>query len=297
MSTHRAKNFKCTICTKTFESERNLKRHMARKRPCEPVTGILANAIVAKPAATQNTNENVCHHCGKKYSRPDNLIRHLRTCLAANTVIDPIIRRQLSDQAAAISRLTMILERQLSAPPVRNTLVATFNSMVVNSWSCNRLHIPVQMLKAAFTENQRLVEYCRMTDEQKTDPRIASPYILEALVDLTKRAHAADPASRNIYLNRQRADQVMIFDQEEWHMVALSDAIRDLFDTIIDDITRIILSEERSQLPSDIQASASRIPGMYANMADMYVRDGRIPITAHLSEMERSVKMLSSLSY
>jgi hypothetical protein len=170
---------------------------------------------------------------------------------------------------------------------VNNT--GTINSTHVNTtvhihpWSSEeKLVIPATMLKAAFTENKRLIEYCMLTDEQKTDPEMAAPYVLEALVDLTKRAHA-DPAARNVYLNPHRADQVMVFDETSWQVRPLVDAIRSIFDSVADNIHRIIVrDDERRELPLDVQSSAAWIPNMYEDAPGKYTAGAKPHMSAHL---------------
>jgi hypothetical protein len=142
------------------------------------------------------------------------------------------------------------------------------------------------MLRAAFTENTHLVEYCQLSDEEKVDAERAAPYVVEALVDLVKRAHTSDPAARNVYLNPRRADQVMVFDEESWKVLSLVEAIRALFDGVAENIHRIIVSDrDRVQLPLDIQAAASWVPNLYEDEPDVYAAKAKPQLSAHLANM------------
>ena len=122
-----------------------------------------------------------------------------------------------------------------------------------------------------------------MNDEDKTDAEKAAPYVLEALVDLVRRAHSADPAARNIYLSPNRADQVMVYD-ETWKVLTLVNAIRDLFDSVTGNIHQLIITDtERKKLPMDVQSAASWIPNLYEGAPEEYVERARPPLSAHLA--------------
>jgi hypothetical protein len=151
----------------------------------------------------------------------------------------------------------------------------------------DRLIIPAALVKAAFTENPRLAAYCKLSDEEKTDAEAAAPYVLEALMELVKRAHK-DPLSRNVYLNPKRADQALVFvdsdDVKTWEVRPLLEAIRRIFDTVAGGIHRVIVTDaERAQLPFDVQSSASWIPNLYDDEPDKYVKEAKQPMSAHLT--------------
>jgi hypothetical protein len=203
-----------------------------------------------------------------------------------------VMKSQVADLT---SMMTQLLARvPANTGPLFNTTgtlvnnIGTINNTVVNihPWSSEEnIVIPASMLNAAFTENKRLIEYCMLTDEQKTDPELAAPYVLEALVELTKRAHA-DPAARNVYLNPRRADQVMVFDETSWQVRPLVDAIRAIFDSVAGNIHRIIVKDdERHSLPLNVQSSASWIPNLYEDEPDKYIASARPHMTAHLQNI------------
>ena len=68
----RAKNFECKICTKRFESNRDLQRHFNRIRPCD--------LIVDTDTLTEEErkNPNRCKFCGRGFAAYANLIRHIK---------------------------------------------------------------------------------------------------------------------------------------------------------------------------------------------------------------------------
>jgi hypothetical protein len=183
---------------------------------------------------------------------------------------------------------------QINAPHTVINQVNTVQHIQVNYLpglrsfdSEDRLIIPAALVKAAFTENPRLAAYCKMTDEEKTDAEAAAPYVLEALMELVKRAHK-DPLSRNVYLNPKRADQALVFvdsdDVKTWEVRPLLEAIRRIFDTVAGGIHRVIVTDaERAQLPFDVQSSASWIPNLYDDEPDKYVKEAKQSMSAHLT--------------
>jgi len=177
----------------------------------------------------------------------------------------------------------------INTGPVTNLTQVNVTQVNIKSFDGDdRIYIPVALVKAAFTENPRLMEYCRMTDDERTDADKAAPYVLEALVDLVRRAHK-DPLYRNVHLNPRRADQVMVCvgDQtrdQRWEVRSLLDVIRNLFDGVADNLHRLIITDrERMQLPFDVQSAASWVPNLYEDEPDRFVRDGKAPMTAHLA--------------
>ena len=209
---------------------------------------------------------------------------------------------------AQVSELVSLLKSQLNLSPtdasseaepdiLKNAQVRFGNGPATNAaanqesanirpWNGpDRTIISAAALRDVFTENPRLAEYCRLSDEEKVDAERAVPYVLEALVDLVKRAHA-DPAERNVYLNPRRADQAMVFDEAVWKIVALTEAVRRLFDNVAGSIHRIIITDaERNQLPFGVQASASWIPNLYYDDPDKYVARAKPLMSAHLANM------------
>ena len=204
---------------------------------------------------------------------------------------------QNAELQSQVSRLTGLMENQLllGRSTVHNhTNIAVQQNLHVNVVGFNqdgRIRLAPDLVKAAFTENPLLVEYCRMTDADRTDAKKAAPYVLEALLELTRRAHG-DPVYRNIYLSPHRADQVMVcLDKgqnrpQHWEVRPLLDAIRILFDGVADGLQRIIVSgQERSQLPLDVQGAASWVPNLYGGSPDRYVNDGKGRMAAHLQNL------------
>jgi hypothetical protein len=311
MAGQRARNFKCDRCSTAFESNRNLQRHLARKKPCDPILD--TDAL----SSGEQANPNRCRYCGRGYSRSDNLARHLKTCKIANSeegmerLMEHTLRRQLATQnqemqaiKAQVAELTALLREQLvvapglqgATPAIRNVAmvntgqVTTVNNQQINQviqinpWDGERrITVDVADVVAAFAGNARLRQYAQMGDHELTDPEIAPPYVTELLMDLTKRAHA-DPAARNVYLNPRRADQALVHLRSgRWEVVSLAEATRLLFDGVAKGILSISrVYEERRQLPSEAQNALALAGLLYDEEPDEYVKRAKAPMTAHL---------------
>jgi len=293
----------CPKCGKDFRDSYALKRHQTRKTPCAPII---------EPPASEN-KAHVCRYCGRNFASKPSMARHTRQyCKIANSdegmtlLMEHTLHRQMQTLQDQVGRLTELVEKQLTlSPPPVPQLVAVMNQIDARTTNTtniqvnivgfdreDRIRIPVSLVKAAFTENPRLMEYCRMTDDERVDAEKAAPYVLEALIDLVRRAHR-DPVYRNVYLNPKRADQVIVcLDDEErarvtpqrWEVRSLVEAIRLLFDGVADNLHKIVITDqERTQLPFDVQSAASWVPNLYEDEPERFVKDGRAPMAAHLA--------------
>jgi hypothetical protein len=152
-----------------------------------------------------------------------------------------------------------------------------------------RIHITASDVEAVFTKNARLVKYCRMSDEARTDADKAVPFVLEAFIELIRRAHQ-DPAYRNIYVDPDHTDQVMVSDESrQWKPLPFAEGIRRLFDSVADHLHHIILSDrERSQLSLEVQGAASWVPGLYEDNPEHYISKGKTLMVKHLTQFTAS---------
>jgi len=78
--------FMCTKCGTAFPTSQKLQRHSLRKRPCDPVLD------------TPEALHNRCRFCGRVYSRPDSLKRHLGLCDIANGGAEKLCEHELRVQ-------------------------------------------------------------------------------------------------------------------------------------------------------------------------------------------------------
>jgi len=217
-------------------------------------------------------------------------------------LMDYTLHKQMTEQQnmievqqKQIDKLASMIADQnaakLNAPMVNMVAHLTQVNAIVNIKSFDgdeRVYVPVSSVKLAFTENPKLVEYCQMSDVEKTDIETAAPFVLEALMDLIKRAHR-NPQYRNVHLNPRRADQVMVCTGggQKWEVRAIMDVIRTLFDGVAGGLHKIITTtHDRVQLPLYIQSAAAWVPNLYETEPDRFVKSGRNPMSAHLANVE-----------
>ena len=299
-------NYTCKLCGKSFCDNANLRRHSMRKTPCQPILDTV-------------TIGNICRYCGRKFMSQSSMYRHIRqNCKIANSdegmekLLDHTLAKQLAVmkqehhaeaamQGAKIDELTALIKQMagqlalLPAAQVINAPGATINNGPVNNihihpWDGDqRIGVDLAHIIAAFTDNTKLREYTRMGDHELVDPEIAPPYVTELLMDLTKRAHA-DPASRNVYLNPRRADQVLVHKRSgSWEVLPLLEATRLLFDGVAQGIQRVSRNcKEATHLPLEAQNALSMAGLLYDDEPDEYARRAKTPMAAHLSLVEKT---------
>ena len=294
--------YSCPKCGAAFADNTHLRRHLARKTPCEAI-------VRAAPLG----GEFACRFCNRGFTSKSSMYRHVRQfCKIASSedgmdkLMEHTLQRQIAEQSDRIDRLTALLEQNLTTGAIApygtraaepsvtvNTGVVntgaitnnvTHNNITIVPWDGDRrIAINIRDITAAFAGNARLREYTGYGDYELADHKIASPYVTELLMDLVKRGHAT-PESRNVYLNPRRADQVLVHLRTgRWEVLPLEDATRLLFDGVAAGIHRVVLSdEERRQLPLEAQ-NALAIAGMlYEEEPDQYVQLAKAPLTAHL---------------
>jgi hypothetical protein len=311
------REYKCEKCGKAFKDAAHLRRHAGRKTQCAPFiegdkTSTTCRYCGRTFASRPSMNRHVRQYC-----------KIANSAEGMEKLMEHTIKQQLDAQAAKtdaqtakvdalqtqVAELTALLREQLGAGPapstaqagasqtvnigsVANTTMTTNiaqvnQQIIIRPWDgapADRIHVPPGLIAAAFAENPRLKEYCRLGDNEKTDPKVAPPFVLEMLMDLVKRAHT-DPAARNVYLNPKRADQALVcLKTGRWEVVQLADATRLLFDGVVVSIHAVTLSDEkRKQLPFEAQHALAMAGLAYSDEPEEYARRAKGPMAAHLA--------------
>jgi hypothetical protein len=240
------------------------------------------------------------------------MYRHMRkSCKIANSesgmekLIDHTLRQQLAqtqaiadmktkmdEMALLLGRLNVSGSALTPNPPIvnnigqiHNTSMIITNNIHINAWDGERrIGVEVRDIVAMLAENAAVREYTRLGDHEAANPAVAPPYVMELLMDLTKRAHA-DPAARNVYLNPRRADQVLVhMTSGRWEVLSLAEATRLIFDGIARAIMAVSRRyEERRALPIEAQSALAIAGLLYDDEPDEYVKRARGPMAAHLA--------------
>jgi hypothetical protein len=165
------------------------------------------------------------------------------------------------------------------------TIQAAASTINITPWdSPDYITVSLADIMAAFAENPKLRQYLHMNDFELSDFEKAPPYVIELYIELLLRAHLLEVA-RNIYLNPNRSDQVMVrMKSGSWDVAPLNDAIEHLFNGISRRLHVItITTEERTKLPYDIQNAISICDMMYKDDPDVYIKLAKEIIVAHLT--------------
>lgn len=282
--------FTCGRCGSSFQKNQGLQRHMARKRPCDPV--LAADALRDEPHS--------CRHCGRVYSRADSLTRHVKTCkiasgkradhpnqLEAQAQLIATQGREMLEVKRRVAELASLLDSKLAlaAGPalVQHVNIGAIQNNIAPWDGERRIDVDVGHIAAAFSQNARLKEYAQLGGHELVDPNTAPPYVVELLMDLVRRAHT-NPAARNVYLNPRRHDQVLVHLKSSlWEVLPFADATRLLLDGVAEAIHRAVLShEERRKLPLEAQNALSVAGLLYEDSPDGYAQRAAAPMTAHL---------------
>ena len=244
------------------------------------------------PLVPGQRKQHRCKHCDAIFTTAQALSRHsLHRCKIALTAkaTEADMQKRLDDvQAqnaeimAEMVELKSLLKGQTPSN-VHSHITQTVNVVNIVPWALEPTLIRASDLVAVFAKNPRLEEYCYLSEADKIDAEGAAPYILEALIEFVKRAHA-DPSARNIYLNPRRADQVLVFAEESWKTLSLVEAIRTLFDGVSGGIKQTIKRPQTLiDLPQQLVGAASYVPMLYDDEPESYVKRAKGPMAAHLT--------------
>jgi hypothetical protein len=179
---------------------------------------------------------------------------------------------------------TAAAPRTVTINTVNNNVIAQIN---IHPWGGDRpVRVPVEMIATAFAENTQLIEFCELGDHAMADYKLSGKYIVEALMDLTRRAHQ-DPTSRNICLNPSRADQALVFGENaKWDACPISDATRIMFNSISDELKDAALPPDyNSKLEPSVQNGASYVRMQYREQPEQFINDAKPLIVAHLANI------------
>jgi len=166
---------------------------------------------------------------------------------------------------------------------VQNNIVQ--NNIVIIPWdSDSPITITAEDITAAFADNAKLQDYMQLHDYERTDMKVAPPYVAEMYVDLIRKVHQ-NPAAQNIYLNPKRSDQVLVYHSTgQWKILCLSDASARLLSGVHDSMGKIVLSADGlAQIPPDTLNAASIARMMYNAEPEEYAKLVKAPLVAHLA--------------
>lgn len=253
-------NRSCPRCAAEFASPHKLARHLARKRPCDPIVGAPAGA-------------NDCPGCGRRYSRVDSMRRHAKTCAVARGGDASTILRLQHELAQLRATASWRIDDSIVSADLRQSAEAgpvSFNE----SFETRPEHII-----RAFDSNVALDRYATLTGDRRAGGA-ALLFAVELIMNLIRARHE-NLAFKNISRSAG-ADTVLVWDGARWTELAIDTAICALFDAVVQSVAQVLAGASRSLLPNDIAAAADLLPAIYAERAGEVQARGRADILDHL---------------
>ncbi len=259
----------CSKCSKAFTKPFYLRRHLQRKTPCSIIVQ------PCQLAETERNKPHKCKYCGRRFTTPQGLSRHTKTsCKIANsedgmeTLLEHTLRRQqetIKAQQQQIAELTALVRTALGTSanlaPGRKSyampIPIAINHGTIQNQQVN-LQINIQQPALAFTrptleggplvvpfahvrglfcapDAKRLYKAWLYTTDRRLDFAYAEPVIAGLVVDIMRHCHA-DPAQRNVYLSKKRADHVLVYDGATWAVRPLTQALKEIFDGVAEQL-------------------------------------------------------------
>ncbi len=307
----------CPRCAKVFDAPYKLRRHFARKTPCDPV-------LYSKKGEDRDRrgSSHVCPSCNRTFASKQAKSLHIHEyCKVQDKKTNEVLDQKVQ---ALQQQVTELLQQQKkanepSSHTTQNFIVANqvvnnstaitnvdnsckvlnqIQGDVVNQQIANFIPGPMpgwpakwpapQVVPKPFNQGEFFTSLAplRQASEHFTAEDAAAcqqgdaKAISALLMELLRRVHA-DPRERNIYLSPDRGDQALVFAPHQWELNTLHEAVRSIFDQMVKELSR--LPALASQHVNTIVAGAKE--GFHKNPADV-VQSSNGAISAHLKNMQ-----------
>ena len=189
--------FTCNRCGYNTPIKCNLKTHLLKKYPCQPVLSnidrdILLNELTNQKQPSDNKEEpesipkHVCEYCAKSFSKNSNLHRHLKSCKSKNSILNELTQK-LKEKDEEIEKL----KSKSANPNITNNTTnnTTINNqfVIINTYGNENLEYITKdyltsLLKVPFGSIPRLVKqiYCNPNHPENQTvviPNKKQPYV------------------------------------------------------------------------------------------------------------------------
>lgn len=201
--------FLCGNCRTVFTSQYHLTRHLNRKVKCEAHSGSEA--------------KHACQ-CGNRYTHPSSLSRHRASCAATPPAAAPP-QLQVINHGVVQQLVQQYVVINAQGWPER----WPYPQVSPEAFAPPTFTISLETLQAAVSACPAAAGACH-----RGEPNA----VAALLVEIMKLVHA-NPRTRNIYLNPNRADQVLVFLPEQWETRRLIDAVQLLFGHVVGELSEL----------------------------------------------------------
>ncbi len=314
----------CPKCAKEFDAPSRLRRHLARKTPCELVV----------PKKEEGEGPHACGACNRTFTTKQAKSRHVReSCKAQNKKTGEGLDQKvqaLQQQVAGIlqqqqkSNVNETQKFQATNLIVNNgPVIQTTNSNIDNSHKV--LNNVINDNSKKLTVNQQIANFTPVPDPLPgwptkwppplVDPR---PFFASCAIELSElqqaaaRLDAADtaachkgepravsallieilrqlhenPEQRNIYLSPDRGDQALVFVPRQWSLKSLQDVTHHIFKQVVNELADLPMqgSSKEKSLAAGMKEGFEKKP-------QAVVQTSNSAMTAHLKNMEALLRV------
>lgn len=228
MASTTLKTYQCPRCHITSTRRGNMRRHLSRKRVCEPIFSSLAPDQCIKivlqesePCLHHTTissahSEIVCPFCNKVFTRKSSLTRHQKSCKTKHA----LHRQQYTEQLERQNSILLDQNQQLMKM-VKRTVPTTITNHITN----NITHQTQIILNAHGCENLSHIT------ESVFRSLYRIPY--DSIIELLKyiHFHPDHPENHNVMITNVKGKHAKVWYDGRWNYGVKDTIVRNMVDT------------------------------------------------------------------
>lgn len=209
-------NYKCTECEKCFASRQRLKYH------------------ISNMVCNDKGNTNLCKFCGKGFSVPTSMYRHMRTTCE--------VKKHNDEKKNEIYERLLRLEEKSNNLEEKNGKLEKENEKLKQEMTLMKKEIGTKMVINNTTNNTNngiinnitLVAYgsedLKKLDKKEIIKALQNGY--NSTIRLTEAVHfnPKHPEYHNVYITNMRDKYAMVYDGENWGLTTKNELINKLYD-------------------------------------------------------------------
>lgn len=312
----------CPKCSKIFNVPSRLRRHLARKTPCEPVVAL---------GQEDREGPHACTACNRTFATRQAKSRHVQESCKASQAQNKKTEKLDQKVQALQQRVAELLQQKKSSEAVgpqnyqatnlivnngpviqttnndnsRNILNDNSKNMTVNQQIANFLPAPVPLpgwpakwppplvdprpfsTSSCAVELSELRQAAARLDATETAAcSNGEPRAVSALLMEVIRQLHENPEQRNIYLSPDRGDQVLVFVPRQWLLKPLQEATHHIFKQVVKELADLPMQGNTKE-----QCLAAGARDGFEKKPQAVVQTSNIAMTAHLKNLEALLRV------